>query len=80
MWVHIGTQKHANCFDQFFSGSSFLPQSTTLKRNQHLCDVIIVMLQWKEPENWKNFQISKQCFRFLNLHICHLLILKLGGF
>ena len=24
-------------------------------RNQHDCDVIIVMLQWKEPENWMYF-------------------------
>jgi len=50
MEVHIGVQKHANCFDQVFLDSSFLPQSITL-RNQHLCDVIIVMLQWKEPKN-----------------------------
>jgi len=41
MEVHIGVQKHANCFDQVFLDSSFLPQSITL-RNQHLCDVIIV--------------------------------------
>jgi len=26
--VHIGAQKHANCFGQVFSGSGFLPQST----------------------------------------------------
>jgi len=51
MGVQIGAQKNANCFDQVFIGSSFLPQSTTLTRNQHVCDVIIVMLQWKEPEN-----------------------------
>jgi len=55
MGMHIGTQKHANCFDQVFLGSSFLPQTTTLMRNQHDCDVIIVMLQWKEPENWMYF-------------------------
>jgi len=42
--VHIGAQKQANCSDQVFVGSSFLPQSTTLMRNQHFCDVIIVML------------------------------------
>jgi len=54
MEVHIGVQKHANCFDQVFLDSSFLPQSITL-RNQHLCDVIIVMLQWKEPKNWTTF-------------------------
>ena len=51
MVVHIGAQKHANCFDEVFRGSSFLPQSTTL-RDLHDCDVIIVMLQWKESENW----------------------------
>jgi len=45
MGVHIGAQKHANCFDQVFLGSSFLPQLTTLMRNQHDCDIIIVMLQ-----------------------------------
>ena len=49
MGVHIGAQKHANCFDQVFLGSSFLPQSATLMRNQHLCDVIIIAVQgvWK---------------------------------
>ena len=51
MGVHIGAQKHANCFDQVFLSSSFLPQSITLMRNQHDCDVLIIMLQWKEPEN-----------------------------
>jgi len=45
MGVHIGVQKHANCFDQVFVGSSFLPQSITLMHNQHRCDVMIVMLQ-----------------------------------
>ena len=55
MGVHIGAQKHANSFDHVFLGSSFLPQSITLMRNQHVCDVIIVMLQWKEPENWITF-------------------------
>jgi len=49
MGVHIGAQKHANCFDQVFLGSSFLPQSATLMRNQHLCDVIIIAVKgvWK---------------------------------
>jgi len=55
MGVHTGVQKHANCFDQVFLGSSFLPQSTRLSRNQHLCDVMIVMLQRKEPKNWTTF-------------------------
>ena len=27
MGVHIDAQKHANCFDQVFLSSSFLPQS-----------------------------------------------------
>jgi len=45
MEVHIDAQKHENCFDPVFLGLSFLPQSTTLMRNQHVCDVIIVMLQ-----------------------------------
>jgi len=45
MGVHIGAQKHANCFDQVFLGSSFLPQSATLMRNQHLCDVIIIAVK-----------------------------------
>ena len=45
MGVHIGAQKHANSFDHVFLSSSFLPQSITLMRNQHVCDVIIVMLQ-----------------------------------
>jgi len=43
MGVHIGAQKHANCFDQVFLGSSILSQSTSLMRNQHFFDVIIVM-------------------------------------
>jgi len=30
MGVHIGVQKHANCFDQVFLGTSLLPQSITL--------------------------------------------------
>jgi len=30
MGVHIDAQKHANCFDQVFLSSSFLPQSITL--------------------------------------------------
>jgi len=46
MGVHIGVHKHANCFDHIFLGTSFLPQSITL-RNQCLCGVMIVMLQWK---------------------------------
>jgi len=47
MGVHIGAQKHTNCFDQVFLGSSFLPQSatTTLMRNQHVCDVIIIAVK-----------------------------------
>jgi len=43
--AHWCTQKLANCFDQVFLSSSFLPQSITLMRNQPDCDVIIVMLQ-----------------------------------
>jgi len=31
MRVHIDAQKHANCFNQVFLGSSFLPQSTTVR-------------------------------------------------
>ena len=54
MRVHIAQQKHANCFHVFL-GSSFLPQSTMLMRNQHDCDAMIIMLQWKEPENWISF-------------------------
>jgi len=45
MGLHIGAQMHANCFNQVFLGSSLLPQSITSMRNQHICDVIIVMLQ-----------------------------------
>jgi len=45
MGVHIGAQKHTNCFDQAFFGSSFLPQSATLMRNQHHCDVIIIAVK-----------------------------------
>jgi len=29
MGLHIGVQKHANCFDEVFLGTSFLPQSIT---------------------------------------------------
>jgi len=54
MGMHTGAQKHASCFDQVLD-SSFLPQSIPLMRNQHVCDVIIVMLQWKQPENWITF-------------------------
>jgi len=39
--MHIGVQNHANCFDQVFLGSSFLPQSITLMRNQRLCDDLL---------------------------------------
>jgi len=45
MGVHIGAQKHANCFNQVFLGSSFLSQTTMFMRSQHVCDVIIVTLQ-----------------------------------
>jgi len=45
MGLHIDAQKQANCFDQVFLSSSFLPQSITLMRNKHDCDVIIIMLQ-----------------------------------
>jgi len=43
MGVHIGAQKLANCFDQVFLSPSFLPQSITLMRNQHDCDVIVML-------------------------------------
>ena len=39
MGLHIGAHKHASCFDQVFLGSSFLPKSNTLMRNQHVCDL-----------------------------------------
>jgi len=45
MGMHIGAQKHANCFNQIFLGLNFVQQSTTLMHNQHVCDVITVMLQ-----------------------------------
>ena len=44
MGVNIGVQKHANCLDQVFLGRSFLPQSITLMRNQHLCDVMVYVV------------------------------------
>jgi len=56
MRVHIGVEKQENCLDQVFLGSSFLPQSITSMRNQHLCDVMIVTLQWKKPKPEQRFK------------------------
>ena len=70
MGVHIGVQKHANCSDQVFLSSIFLPQSITLVRNQHDCDVIIVMLQWREPENRISFlKKERQSYNMTNTTI-----------
>ena len=49
--MHIDAQKHANCFDQVFLGSSFPPQSATLMRNQHRCVVIIIAVKGAEKLN-----------------------------
>jgi len=61
MGAHIGPQKHTNCFDQVLLGSSFLPQSATLMRDQHLCDAIIIVVKgaWKLNNFFKMTKIAK---------------------